>query len=147
MSPHCGQRDRDRRQVFIQVVSRCSACPPRELPSRSGCPQQALPPPCSGAEIPLGFPSPSVFPPAPVSFSLGLSCLLLQREFGGQADGSPEQTIPLEQHLGVPGCQGTCFCPRILHRNQTIITLFPDKRITFNPRHPTKRIISGLVLH
>lgn len=64
--------------------------------------------------------------------------------------GWPEQTPPLEQHysgVGDPGCQETCSCPRILHRNQTTMTLFPAKRITCKPRHPSKRIISGLVPH
>lgn len=97
-----------------------------------------------GLSQPLSFPMGSCF------LLFGLFCLLLQREFGGQADGSPEQTIPLEQHysgLGDPDCQETYFCPRILHRNQTIITLLPDKKITCKPWHPTKRIISGLVIH
>lgn len=117
LSPHCHQRDRDKGQIFIQVVSRCSICPPRELPSKSLHPLQTLPPPCYRADIP--------WVSQPLSFPMG-SCFLL---FGAllplviEGIWRPGWWIIWTNNTswaallryGGPWLPGNLICPRILY--------------------------------
>lgn len=152
------QRGSDKNQVFLQVVSGCSACLlQRTCPPWSVHPWVVLTPPHQVVVVPPGFPSPSLFPQVPVSSFLRLLCLLPPRQWEqGTAHSSKRYPlISLTLLWGTLDSSGPNSASHILYNDQTQVqwcTLLPkwyftDSRITFKLMPPVKRLISDLDFH
>lgn len=142
------QRDKDKNEVFLRVLSRCSACPQQGSCPRPGQPVPGWPCllPATGGFLTPRFCQGLLFPSlwgSSASYHPG-------RGTRDAADGSLKQMISIAEVWGTLAVRKHTSAPRILdsnHNERCSAWYFIDSRITCKPVPPTKRLIFGLDFH